>query len=351
MGRIVVSQFITLDGVFEDPGGSEQFERGGWAFEFERGADGDQFKLDEVMASDALLLGRVTYEGFAAAWPSREGDFADKFNGMPKYVVSTTLGDPEWNNSTVIGEDIAARVAGLKSAHDGDVLVNGSAQLIRLLLDEGLVDELRLMVFPILLGAGQAAVRGRRAVVSSPRRIAGGRPGRRRRAHLPPCRELDVRDEDDRDAALPRTAGEEVRRDEVRVAGSADVDVDMRPTELAGRDWAFEPERAVAAGDHAPVAAPVVAPVRALLPELDERPTDGCAPRKLQYAAGEHVAASDPRAPRWRSGIRLERPAAGGDARSACSGGGRRRPGGRKADGDHEQTRQQRSTLHLHRGD
>ena len=155
MGRIVVSQFITLDGVFEDPGGSEQFERGGWAFEYERGADGDQFKLDEVMASDGLLLGRVTYEGFAAAWPSREGDFADKFNGMPKYVVSTTLGDPEWNNSTVIGEDIAARVAGLKSAHDGDVLVNGSGQLVRLLVDEGLVDELRLMVFPILLGAGR----------------------------------------------------------------------------------------------------------------------------------------------------------------------------------------------------
>ena len=155
MGRIVVSQFITLDGVFEDPGGGEPFERGGWAFKFERGADGDQFKLDEVMASDALLLGRVTYEGFAAAWPSREGDFADKFNGMPKYVVSTTLSDPEWNNSTVIGEDIAARVTELKSAHDGDVLVNGSGQLVRLLVDEGLVDELRLMVFPILLGAGR----------------------------------------------------------------------------------------------------------------------------------------------------------------------------------------------------
>ena len=126
MGRIIVSQFITLDGVFEDPGGSEHFERGGWAFKFERGADGDQFKLDEVMTSDALLLGRVTYEGFAAAWPSRtdEFGFADKFNGMPKYVVSATLTDPEWNNSTVFGEDIAARVAELKTAHDGDILVN-----------------------------------------------------------------------------------------------------------------------------------------------------------------------------------------------------------------------------------
>ena len=160
MGRIVVSQFITLDGVFEDPGGSEQFERGGWAFEFERGADGDQFKLDEVMASDALLLGRVTYEGFAAAWPSREGDFADKFNGMPKYVVSTTLGDPEWNNSTVIGEDIAARVAELRGKHENDILVNGSSRLVRTLLDAGLVDELRLMVFPILLGAGRRLFEG-----------------------------------------------------------------------------------------------------------------------------------------------------------------------------------------------
>ena len=154
MGRIVVSQFITLDGVFEDPGGSEQFERGGWAFEFERGADGDQFKLDEVMASDALLLGRVTYEGFAAAWPSREGDFADKFNGMPKYVVSTTLGDPEWNNSTVIGEDIAGRSRELRvrtTATSWSTAARSSSGL----LDEGLVDELRLMVFPILLGAGR----------------------------------------------------------------------------------------------------------------------------------------------------------------------------------------------------
>src|SRR6478609_3938671 len=158
MAKIVVSQFVSVDSVIEDPGGSESWDRGGWAFKFQRGPEGDQFKLDEVMASDALLLGRVTYEGFAAAWPSREGDFADKFNGMPKYVVSTTLGDPEWNNSTVIGEDIAARVAGLKSAHDGDILVNGSGQLVRLLVDEGIVDELRLMVFPILLGAGRKLV-------------------------------------------------------------------------------------------------------------------------------------------------------------------------------------------------
>src|SRR5436190_12233865 len=141
MGRIVVSQFITLDGVFEDPGGGEDFDRGGWAFKFERGADGDQFKLDEVMGSDALLLGRITYGGFAAAWPSREGDFADKFNNMPKYVVSTTLSDPEWNNSTVIAEDVAGRVEEIRGRHDNDILVNGSGQLARTLLDEGLVDE------------------------------------------------------------------------------------------------------------------------------------------------------------------------------------------------------------------
>src|SRR3954470_10067828 len=107
MGKIVVSQFMTVDGVVEDPGGSEGHERGGWAFKFDRGPEGDQFKLDEVMSADALLLGRRTYEGVAEAWRWREGEFADKFNGMPKYVVSTTLSDPEWNNSHVIAGDVA----------------------------------------------------------------------------------------------------------------------------------------------------------------------------------------------------------------------------------------------------
>ena len=110
MNRIVVSQFVTVDGVMEDPGGSEGSERGGWAFQFERGPEGDQFKLDEVMDADALLLGRVTYEGFAEAWPSREGEFADKFNSMPKYVVSSTLKDPEWTNTTVLEGDVADSV-------------------------------------------------------------------------------------------------------------------------------------------------------------------------------------------------------------------------------------------------
>ena len=155
MGKVVVSQFITLDGVVEDPGGAEGFDRGGWAFKFDRGSKGDKFKLDEVMASQALLLGRVTYEGFAEAWPSRSGDFADKFNSMPKYVVSTTLKDPEWNNSTVIEGDVAEAVAELKRDVDGDILVNGSVQLVQTLMEHSLVDEYRLMVFPTILGAGK----------------------------------------------------------------------------------------------------------------------------------------------------------------------------------------------------
>jgi dihydrofolate reductase len=157
MRKLVVSQFITLDGVVEDPGGSEKTPNGGWAFKFDRGAEGDKFKFDEVMASDALLLGRVTYEGFAAAWPSRTDDmgFADKFNGMAKYVVSSTLRDPSWNNSTVLGADLTKEVGALKEQGDGDLLVNGSVQLCRALFDDDLVDELRLMVFPVVLGSGK----------------------------------------------------------------------------------------------------------------------------------------------------------------------------------------------------
>jgi len=157
MGKVVVSQFITLDGVAEDPGGAEDFDRGGWAFEFSRGDEGDKFKLDEVMAADALLLGRKTYEGFAAAWPGRTDDmgFADKFNNMPKYVVSTSLSDPEWTNSHVLGDDLTAEVERLKSEVNGDILVNGSLQLVHALAAAGLVDEWRLMVFPVVLGEGK----------------------------------------------------------------------------------------------------------------------------------------------------------------------------------------------------
>jgi dihydrofolate reductase len=155
MGRIVVTEFISIDGVVEDPGGSEDFKYSGWSFEFNRGDDGAQFKLDETMASDALLLGRVTYEGFARAWPSRDGEFADKFNQMPKYVVSSTLENPDWTNSTVLKGDVAEEVAQLKDQHDRDIVVHGSVQLVQTLLEEDLVDELRLMVFPVVLGAGK----------------------------------------------------------------------------------------------------------------------------------------------------------------------------------------------------
>jgi dihydrofolate reductase len=155
VARIVVTEFVSLDGVMEDPGGSEDYKHGGWTFEIDRGEGGDQFKLDETADSDALLLGRVTYEGFAAAWPSREGEFADKFNRMPKYVVSSTLVDPEWNNSTVLTGDIAEEVSKLKQSHDGNIVVHGSARLVQTLIEKGLVDELRLMVFPVILGSGR----------------------------------------------------------------------------------------------------------------------------------------------------------------------------------------------------
>jgi dihydrofolate reductase len=155
VGKIIVSQFVSVDGVMEDPGGSEGWDRGGWAFQFDRGPEGDKFKLDEVMESDALLLGRVTYQGFAEAWPSRTGEFADKFNNMPKYVVSTSLEEAEWNNSTLINGDVADEVATLRQQPGGDILVNGSAQLVQTLAEHDLVDEYRLMVFPVVLGSGK----------------------------------------------------------------------------------------------------------------------------------------------------------------------------------------------------
>jgi dihydrofolate reductase len=158
MGKLVVSEFVTLDGVFEDPGGAEGAESGGWAFRFERGPVGDKFKLDELMAADALLLGRVTYGGFAAAWPKMEGanPFGEKMNAVAKYVLSGTLEKPEWKNTTTIaGERWPERVAALKTEFDGDVLVNGSGQLVRALGEHGLIDEYRLMVFPVVLGRGK----------------------------------------------------------------------------------------------------------------------------------------------------------------------------------------------------
>jgi len=156
VGQIVVTEFVSVDGVMEDPGGSEDFKYGGWTFEFDRG-EGDRFKLDETMSSGALLLGRKTYEGFAAAWPSRTDDvgFADKFNSMPKFVVSSTLENPTWNNSTVLQGDLKEEVAKLREEVEGDVVVHGSAQLAQALIEQDLVDELRLMVFPVVLGSGK----------------------------------------------------------------------------------------------------------------------------------------------------------------------------------------------------
>jgi dihydrofolate reductase len=173
VARVVVTEFVTLDGVFEDPGGSEAFERGGWAFRFERGEEGDKFKLDETMGSDAMLLGRRTFEEFAKHWPSRDGEFADRFNGTTKYVVSSTLTDPEsvWSNSQVVSLD---DVAGLRDGDGGDIVVHGSGQLVRGLIEKGLVDELRLMVYPVVLGDGKRLLDD----TSSPRtlRLVESRP-------------------------------------------------------------------------------------------------------------------------------------------------------------------------------
>jgi dihydrofolate reductase len=154
MGKIVITEFVSLDGVVEDPGGAEDYKHGGWSFEINRG-EGDKFKLDETLETEALLLGRRTYEGFAEAWPSREGEFADKFNSMPKYVVSSTLKDPAWNNSTVLAGDVAEEVARIKQSTDGNIVVHGSAQLAQALIEHDLVDALHLMVYPVILGTGK----------------------------------------------------------------------------------------------------------------------------------------------------------------------------------------------------
>jgi dihydrofolate reductase len=155
MGRIVVTEYISVDGVVEAPSGMEDFERVGWTDAFTRGPEGDRFKFDETMASDALLLGRVTYDGFAPVWPQVEGEFADKFNSMPKYVVSQTLEDPEWNNTTVLRGDVVEEVTKLKQQYDDDIVVHGSPQLAQTLIEHDLVDALHLQVYPVIVGAGK----------------------------------------------------------------------------------------------------------------------------------------------------------------------------------------------------
>ena len=156
--RIVVTEFVSLDGVMEAPGG-EDFKYPGWSFEIDRGDEGNQFKLDETMSADALLIGRTTYESFAGAWPNREGEFADKFNSMPKFVVSTTLGEADWNNTTVLDSgDATAQVRKLKEEFDGELQVPGSHRLVQELIAADLVDQINLMVFPVILGTGKKAI-------------------------------------------------------------------------------------------------------------------------------------------------------------------------------------------------
>ena len=157
MGKIVVTEFVSLDGVIEAPGGGEDYKHAGWTFDIDRGEEGDKFKLDELVEAEAQLLGRVTYEGFAAAWPAMEdgAGFAEKMNSMPKYVVSSTLQEASWENTTILSGELAGEVAKLHREIDGEILVAGSAKLVQGLLEHGLVDELRLMVFPVLLGEGK----------------------------------------------------------------------------------------------------------------------------------------------------------------------------------------------------
>lgn len=155
MGRIVVTEYISVDGVIEAPSGTEAFERVGWTDGFSRGSEGDQFKVDETMASEAQLLGRITYEGFAESWPHFEGEFADYFNSMPKYVVSSSLENPEWANTTVLAGDLVEAVRELKQRHEGDIVVHGSAQLAQALIEHDLVDALHLLVYPVIVGAGK----------------------------------------------------------------------------------------------------------------------------------------------------------------------------------------------------
>jgi dihydrofolate reductase len=166
MAKIVITEFVSLDGVAEDPAGIGEFKHRGWTFELDRGDEGEEllarvpiavaeYKLRETLGTEALLLGRVTYEDFAALWPSRHGEFADKFNSLPKYVVSSTLEDPEWNNSKVLAGDVVEEVSRLKQELDGDIVVHGSIRLARTLIEHDLVDELRLMLYPVVLGAGE----------------------------------------------------------------------------------------------------------------------------------------------------------------------------------------------------
>jgi dihydrofolate reductase len=177
MGKIVISEFVSLDGVVEDPAGIEGFEHGGWTLEVDRGEEDEERRgfgqadpeqalrrvpiavaeslLREALGTEALLLGRRTFEVFAANWPARDGEYAERFNSLPKFVVSSTLEDPEWNNSKVLGGDVVEEVSRLKRELDGEIVVYGSIRLARALIEHDLVDELRLMLYPVVLGTGE----------------------------------------------------------------------------------------------------------------------------------------------------------------------------------------------------
>jgi dihydrofolate reductase len=154
MSKLIVTEFVTLDGVMEAPGGEPSHPHTGWVSDY-MGDEQMEFKFNEIVEAESHLLGRVTYESFAGAWPQREGPFAEKMNSMPKYVVSSTLEEPlEWNNSTLIKGDVAEEVGKLKEADGGPILVAGSGTLVHFLIEHDLVDELRLMVFPVMIGGG-----------------------------------------------------------------------------------------------------------------------------------------------------------------------------------------------------
>jgi dihydrofolate reductase len=154
VARLIVTEFVTLDGVMEAPGGEPSHPHSGWVFDF-MGPEQERYKLEEVEEAGSQLLGRVTYESFAGAWPQRSGPFAEKMNSMPKHVVSSSLSEPlEWENSVLVGGDVAAEVARLKQEEDGPILVAGSCTLVHALIEAELVDELRLMVFPVSIGSG-----------------------------------------------------------------------------------------------------------------------------------------------------------------------------------------------------
>ncbi|MGK5532766.1 dihydrofolate reductase family protein [Streptomyces sp. URMC 129] len=165
MSKLIVSEFVTLDGVMEAPGGEPTHPHTGWVMDYQ-GPEQVRYKLGEVLEAETLLIGRVTYESFAGAWPTYTGEFADRMNGMPKVVVSGTLTDPAWHNTTVLAGDVAEGVAGLKERAGGPVLVQGSGTLVHALLDHDLVDELRLMVFPVSIGSGLRVFPGTRRKTS-----------------------------------------------------------------------------------------------------------------------------------------------------------------------------------------